>query len=188
MPNNNQDPKLQNILNQLARFGFSFYGFDENKVPLVISPNKQVVQINLAINFVNQQIESQRNSGSSSGPESMPSMPTMNQNMDSSNFESNIDTKLEKPSEQRFEKQTQQVQQVSDLQTKKVSPPIKLVKPMNKGFGDGFDPKSFNPEDINSTLKFIEKNSSAKATSSNAWLAKLFKKFMSEYEAGFHRE
>jgi hypothetical protein len=173
---NNQslDPKLQHILGQIANFGFTFYGLDENGAPLVTGPNKQIVPINVAISFVNQQIQSRQNS--SSIESGVVETADTTSKVESST-ERSIETKLETPKEQSSKSNNQQ----SPVPIPQKSPKVILAEPKKKPYGDGFDPKSFDPADINSTLKFIEKNQSQNPKSSNRWIAEQFKKFIADY-------
>ncbi|MCA9387399.1 hypothetical protein KC669_05195, partial [Candidatus Dojkabacteria bacterium] len=181
----NEDPKLKEIMNQLTKLGFSFYARDENGIPLVKGPNEQVVEINVAINFVNKQIEEQKNS--SGGSMEQPSMPN---NLDiASSIESSMESKVEDSIENNAEKQekkdVQQDKQSDDVPRAPIAAPkpVQKIKP----YGDGFDPKSFNPSDLKSTLNFVEKNSKMSSKSSNKWLAEQFKKFIAEFNAGTNR-
>ncbi|GAB4287357.1 MAG: hypothetical protein Kow0081_5090 [Candidatus Dojkabacteria bacterium] len=183
MPNQN-DPRLQQILVQLAPFGFRFYGFDENSQPLVIGPNKQVTHINVAIQFVNQQIENQQSSGS---PESMPDIPNMPIASPERSAETKIETAIESAVETKQEEETENQnnqKQGPQVQVPQKAPTIKLERPKIIPYGDGFEPKSFNPESISQTLKYIEKHSKASKTSSNKWLAEQFRKFVKEIQEG----
>ncbi len=173
------DPKLQKILEQLEKFGFKFYGYDEGGVPLVKGLNNQIIEINIAINFVNQQVQSQSTSTGGSG--SFENAP-VNENLDSAvSVENQTERKIElnKETEKSSEADTSGQ---DELTVQRKAPPIKLVRPPNKPYGDGFDPVSFNPESLNSTLNFIEKHGKTTKTSSNKWLREQFKKFMEEYK------
>lgn len=180
------DPRLQQVLAQLQNFGFSFYGFDESGKPMVLSSNGQVIDINLAINFVNQQIKIGQAQSSGGSPESMPTpedAPTR------ASPERSVETKLEQAldssMESKQEKQAQQAnQQQSGLQVQQKAPQVQLKPAANKPYGDGFDPKSFNPQDIKQTLQFIEENARKSNTSSNKWLSIKFRKFVEEARSG----
>lgn len=180
------DPRLQQVLMQLQRFNFSFYGYDESGKPLVASPNGQVIDINLAINFVNQQIKARQQAQSSGG--SPESMPTPEDAITRSSPERSVETKLEAALESSMEKkQEEQKQQPSGPQEPQVqqkSPQVQLKAASAKPYGDGFDPKSFDPQDIQQTLQFIEENAKKSNTSSNKWLAIKFRKFVEEARAG----
>lgn len=170
----NLDPKLQQILKQIENFGFKFYGFDENSMPLVSGPNSQVVPINVAISFVNQQIQNKNNSSVNVETGVVESSDS-NSRIESAN-ERQLETKLEIPKDPT---QNQNTQTPTAVQTK--SPQIKLSEPKKKPYGEGFDPKSFDPADITSTLQFIEKNQKTNPKSSNRWIAEQFKKFIADY-------
>lgn len=183
----NTDPKLKNILDQLAKFGFTFYGYDENKYPLVKGVNGQIVEINVAINFVNKQIESRAQASSGS-----PENPNFNENADvassssvESSVENNVETSVESSVESKAEssvetKSENQTNTNDEVAVQQKAPQIKFEKP--KPYGEGFDPISFNPSDINSTLNFIQQNSKKSKVSSNKWIAEQFKKFLKEIE------
>lgn len=182
----NNDPKLKNILDQLAKFGFSFYGYDENKYPLVKGVNGQIVEINVAINFVNKQIESRSQSSGS------PENPSFNENTDvasskgvESSVESTVETSVESSVESASEQQdannqNPQANSGDEIAVQQRAPRIQFEKP--KPYGEGFDPISFDPSDINSTLNFIQQNSKKSKVSSNKWIAEQFKKFLKEIE------
>ncbi|MCA9381327.1 hypothetical protein KC678_03610 [Candidatus Dojkabacteria bacterium] len=182
---NSEDPKLKEIMNQLSKFGFEFYARDENGIPLVKGPNDQVVEINVAINFVNKQIEEQKNS--SGGSMEQPAMP---ENMDmaakiESSMESKVEDSVENSAEKQEKREVSPNQQADDVPRAPIAAPkpVQKIKP----YGDGFDPKSFNPSDLKSTLNFVEKNSKMSSKSSNKWLAEQFKKFIAEFNAGSNK-
>lgn len=170
----NLDPKLQQVLKQIGNFGFKFYGFDENSMPLVSGPNGQVVPINVAISFVNQQIQNKNNS-SGNLESSIVESSDSSSNIETAN-ERQIETKLETPKDST---QAQNTQTPTSVQTK--APQVKLSEPKKKPYGEGFDPRSFDPADITSILKFIEKNHKTNPKSSNRWIAEQFKKFIADY-------
>lgn len=180
------DPKLQRVLDQIKQFGFEFYGHDENGIPLVKGPNDQVADINVAIRFVNSQIESQKQGGGS-----VESGPVMNQNLDASiNVEQSIETKLEEQSNQSDDKndETQTTDPQGEYKVRHNAPKIKLSTPKNNLYGDGFDPQTFDPSNIRSALNFIEKNSKKNNTKSDKWLAILFDKFVREQQMGLKNQ
>jgi hypothetical protein len=179
------DSKLEAILTQLKKFGFEFYGHDEGGKPLVTAPNGQVTEINLAINFVNKQMQEQKDAASSSGGNF--EAPVMNQNIDTNvkverSVEVSLETKLESEKEEKKTDGGNTPQK--DVQVKKVAPNIQLAKPKVKPFGDGFDPKSFDFNNIDKTLEFIKSSSKKKNTSSDKWVAEQFKKFLEEIKTG----
>ena len=181
------DPKLKQILDQLKKFGFEFYGYGENGSHLVKGPNKQVIEINVAIQFVNKQAELQKQSSSSGGIENAPQM---NQNMDATiSPDRNMDSKLEKPRDQVNEKKSNPagLNASSQYKVKDNAPKISLKKARNISYGDGFDPVSFDPNSIRSALRFIEKSSKKHRTSSDKWLATLFEKFTREQKLGIKK-
>jgi hypothetical protein len=178
-----KDQQLQMILSQIGKFGFQFYAYDESGVPLVKGPNNQIVNVNLAIQFVNEQINRAKSSNGS------PENPDFDESMDSkSSPETSVETKIESAAEsaenQEKQKEDSAQSQTQDLTVKPQSPPIAIQQPVIKPYQDGFDPKSFDPSSIASTLNFVEKNSKLSAKSSNKWLAEQFKKFVEEFKAG----
>lgn len=186
------DPQLVQILQQIDRFGFKFYGYNENNYPMVVAPNGQVVPVNVAKQFVDQQIEferqqQQQNSSSGyGGVEGMPQMP------EGPSVESNV----EKGSEREVSiEQIKQPEQIKEPETSNQSGPnqsgsvlqtptqVALPK-VAMPYGDGYEPKSFNPADITQVVDFIERNSKAKKSNSNAWIAMQWQKFLEEMKAG----
>lgn len=177
---NENDSKLKIILEQLTPFGFEYYGSDENGIPLVKGPNSQIVEINVAINFVNKQIAARENSSGGS-PEQMPTAEGIEQ---PSNFERGTEQNIEKANE--VEKLVEDGgEKVSKTQGQGItqSPKITIAKTAIKPYGDGFEPKLFDPTDLKSTLEFVERNSKISHTSSNRWLAEQFRKFIAEFNA-----
>lgn len=173
-----QDQQLQAILSQISKFGFEFYAYDENKIPLVKGPNNQVVNINVAIQFVNQKIKETQNS---SGSVENPNVENLDIKASPERAaETKVETSIEQAAESNTEIQTQDAN--TQIKAPKTSPRMKLKQPEIKPYGDGFDPKSFDSTNIQSTLNFIESNSSSKSTSSNKWLAEQFKKFVKEFQ------
>jgi hypothetical protein len=180
---NSDDPKLKSILEQLVPFGFEFYGNDENGIPLVKGPNSQVVEINVAINFVNRQISAQESNAAGGSPEQMPSSEGID-------VPKNIETAVENGIEQVGEverspenRQETSTEQVGESKTQTTAPKVSISKTSIKPYGEGFDPQLFDPTDLKSTLDFVEKNSRISHTSSNRWLAEQFKKFIAEFNA-----
>ena len=180
---NVNDPKLKNVLDQLAPFGFQFYALSEDGMPLVIGPNNQITEINVAISFANSQIQKQRETDSSPKsfedmPENMPSSP--------SNFESGNESALEsldsgvETSKEKKGKSKKRRARNKDISVQEKAPTITLPKKEIKPYGDGFDPISFNPGDLKRATEFVNKSSKKRKTSSDRWLAILFKKFLEE--------
>lgn len=183
---NNLDPKLQQVLKQIEPFGFKFFGFDENKRPLVLGPNNQVTEINIAIGFVNDQIKRQAQSSSSPENFEVPQTPDSNSTIERST-EVQLENSLESQKESQDNDNNQNQVQVNqnNLTVQKKAPEIKMSQLTEKPYGDGFDPKTFSPTDIESALKFVEKNSKASKTSSNKWLATRFQWFLKNYGSTF---
>lgn len=180
---NPQNPNIQEILKTISQFGFNYFGNDENGAPLVYAPNGQVVPLDVAYNFVRNQIEQSKNSSGSSA-ESMPQMP---QASPERSLETNVEQSLEnvdiKKPETKVENQQNQVQGPSQVATNPTPAPV-IAKPKPLPFGEGFKPKSFDATDVTQALKFIEDNKKQSDKSSNKWLAIQFEKFLNEIKAG----
>jgi hypothetical protein len=180
--NSQADPEIQKILPTLNKFGFVFFGYDENKKPLVKAPNGQVVFLDVAYQFVKEQIE--KNEGESTGNvEDMPEIPQMPQAVEQGS-ESNVESGAEKSPEQKQEEKKED-QNIPNLQgpmqqVQVRTPQVQIKKPKQLPFGDGFQPKTFDPEKVDQVLKYIEKNSKKSAKTSDKWLAEMFKKFYDE--------
>ncbi len=179
---NPQNPNIQEILKTLSQFGFNYFGNDENGAPLVYAPNGQVVPLDVAYNFVKNQIEQTKVSSSSSG--SIESVPQMPQSTPEKSLESTLEHSLDiKKPESNIESQQNQSQQQTQAVQGTVPAPV-IVKPKPLPYGDGFKPKNFDPTDIAQTLNFIEQNKKQSDTASNKWLAIQFEKFLNEMKAG----
>jgi hypothetical protein len=178
--NNTSLPQdLQQVLNQLEKFGFKFFGYDENNLPLVVGPNGQVTPLNVAYQFVQKQIQSSRmNSGSI---EQIPQSPV---SPESGVVESGVENRLEAAAEKQETRQEQSAQTSSVPQNNATNSSPKIeVKPKEafKPFGDGHLPP-FDSSDIQNVINFIQDNSGTSSTSSNKWIAVLWKKFLEEKE------
>jgi hypothetical protein len=173
-----QGEGLEEILKTLEKFGFKFFGYSEDREPLVIAPNGQVVSVAIAYNFVKNQIQKSSSAGTESGIESMPDLANM----------PNFETAAESAQERGIESQTEQ-----DLSKKlqpdgyksitQNSPKMIATKPQSISlFGDGFPIKSFDPGEVHQVLGFIQKHSKSKDTTTKKWLAKQFEKFIAELQ------
>jgi hypothetical protein len=179
MSNSNQALKQNNEenLKLVERFGFKFFGYDENSFTLVVAPNGQIVPLNVAYEFVQTQIaNSQTFSGG--GIEGMPNMPTMPIIPDSK-----IESKVESAIENRVEKkqETSNDNSKQNQQTVSVAPkqdPVKKTEPESP-YGDGFKPP-INPVYIEKALEYIKRNSKKSLSSTSKWLSVQFEKFISE--------
>ncbi len=179
--NNNQkvDPQLVQILELLGKFGFKFFGYSENKEPLVIAENGQVVTVSVAYNFVQTQMAKASAAASMGNIETMPQMPQMPQ------MPTSPEGKVESKLEQGMEKQDktnfglENIPKIGNQQQ---------TNPQNQGqqqvpqqvFGDGFKISSFNPSNIDQTIEFVKKNSQASQTSPKKYLAIQLEKFLAE--------
>jgi hypothetical protein len=171
---NNPAPTIDEVLKLVEKYGFKFFGRDENNNVLVVAPNGQIVQLVVAHKFVLDQIS--RSSQAPVGPESMPQMPNL----------PNSDTKLERsfetekgPDDTKSQVNTQGASALTvhtkTPQVKAIAEPPKLENP----YGDGFK-LSFNPADLNKTDDYMKKNITKPSTSSAKWLATQFEKFLAE--------
>lgn len=175
---NQSDKELQDVLKIIEKFGFSFFGYNEAQEPLVVSPNGQVVTVSVALNFVKAQVNKVQGEKSGS-PESIPQMSVdiekVKENVDIG-FESGIESKSEKP--ENKENGSSKNQQPSAS-----TPTVAVVnKQVEKYFGEGFNPKVFDWSKLSQVKSFVEENAQKSNTTSDAWLAKLFEKFMQEMQ------
>lgn len=165
------NPQYSEILKTLEKFGFKFFGYAENKEPLVVAPNGQVTSLTVAYNFVKSKLIEPSKTG---GVEAMPQMPVMP--------ESSAETSVEKAaeSEKSAEKASQNAQP-SDLTVKRVAPKVASVAPkVELPFGDGFYPKVFDPTDVSKAQSFVSQNSQKDDKTAEKWLAVLWDKFLKE--------
>jgi hypothetical protein len=147
---NDQNNDIE-ILKMVEKFGFKFFGYDENKATLVVAPNGQIVTLSVAYEFVQSQIaKSQSGNG---GIEGMPSMP----NILEGNFESNLEKEIEV--EKALEKKQENTAQQNNNQQTSAQPQVatKPVEPESP-YGDGFKPL-INPVYIEKAIEYIKKNS-----------------------------
>src|SRR5260221_8615404 len=160
------DPKTaqntnEELLKLVEKFGFKFFGYDENGLVLVIAPNGQVVLLSVAYNFVKTQI-SQSQSGS---PESMPQMPNLPELSDQK-----LDQGLEAESNIEVKKAETSNSSPNTIQiTPKIQPVAAKPKEVESPY-DGFK-TSINPRDVNKALSFIKANSQKTASSTAKWLS-----------------
>lgn len=167
------------VLKLVERFGFKFFGYDENKLSLVVAPNGQIVQLKVAYEFVQKQIESAQSF--SGGPESMPNMQSM-PTIPEGNFESNLEKEstIEKVPEKKQEVQTIQAPQVQPTPVVQAA----VVKPEepDSPYGDGFK-TPINPVFVDKAIDYIRKNSRKSLSSTSRWLSVQFEKFVSEQKS-----
>lgn len=188
MNNNSTDVNQeQQMLSLIMKFGFIFYGYDESASMLVKAPNGQVVGVKLAYEFIQKQIAQQ---SSSSGPESMPDIPQMPDSKPAveSSFEKEISIENVVESKDQDSDDDGSAQQPPSTQQStpqaQPQPQVNLKQAVELPYQAGFDPRSFDPRDVDSTLAFIKQNSKASNTSSDKWLALLFEKFLNELQQG----
>lgn len=168
----------QDLLKLLEKFGFKFFGYDESNNALVVAPNGQIVNINVAYNFVKNQINKV---SSGNGPEAMPSMPQI-----PTDFESGLETAPE--SEKNIEKESKREQQSNQPNNQQSSQPIKSTQTQatsktESPYGDGFK-LSINPADVDKVLNFIQQNSKKSNADAAKWLAIQFSKYYAEVKSG----
>ncbi len=171
----NDNNQLQQVIAQLEKFGFKFFGYSETSEPLVVAPNGQVIPLKVAYDFIKQQVEKATSGNIEKFPEGIPTLdssPKIESKMEGAvESEKSIEKKQEKSEPQKNQNAPQtQTPTASDDDT---------VMPMP--FGDGFAIKSFNPTKLKEAEIYIEKNSQGSNTSSRKWLAIQFEKFVKEY-------
>jgi len=179
-------PQLTKVLSQIEKFGFKFFGYDENNDPLVIAPNGQIIPLKVAYEFVQLQIKKSSENTSENSPESMPTLPQIQ------DIGASIELTSEKSAEKEsvIEKATESapmLQQVAVTSPSTATPVPPITKDssmkMPAPFDDGFKIKSFDPTDIAQTQDFVKNNSKASNSSSNKWLSTQFEKFLREYNS-----
>lgn len=168
----------QEVLKLVERFGFKFFGYDENSLTLVVAPNGQIVPLKVAYDFVQTQIANSQVTGG--GPESMPNMPTMPVIPDA-----NLETSIEK--ESTIEKSVEKKQEVANVAAQPipvVQQPTTPAKPKEpeSPYGDGFK-TPINPVYIEKAIEYIKKNSRKSLSSTSKWLSVQFEKFVSEQKS-----
>lgn len=177
-----QDDKLQQIRDQLGKFGFTFYSFDESKRPLFQAQNGQIMDVRDAIDYANKIIEEQQNS-SGGGPESMPQGPVVNvESGVESNVERNVEVQRQKPKEKQKKPQAPLNSNVTDVEER--APKVKAYSEDANVFGEGYK-LSVNVDDDRAVNNFIAKSEEEPDTSANKWLAKKLAKLKLELENGF---
>jgi len=177
---NNQTVTQNNDIETLKlveRFGFKFFGYDENSLSLVVAPNGQIVTLSVAYDFVKTQIANSQ-SYTGGGIEGMPNMPTLPQVPDA-NFESNLEkeSNIEKAPEKKQEAQSNTQQQAPVVIAQQQAAP-KQQEPESP-YGDGFK-TPINPANIEKAIDYIKKNSSKSLSSTSRWLSVQFDKFVGE--------
>lgn len=174
-------PQYAEVIKSLEKFGFKFFGYSENKEPLLIAPNGQVVPLNVAYDFVKTKLVDASKSGGSpeGGIEAMPVMPIAPEV-----FSEQVDQKIESAPEKAPEKEKAtepQTQTQSDLQVKRLAPKIAVTAPeIDIPFGDGFFPRAFKPTDVTQAQKFVASNAQRDDKTTEKWLAVLWDKFLKE--------
>ncbi len=182
MSNSNQTLKQNNEenLKLVERFGFKFFGYDENSFTLVVAPNGQIVPLNVAYEFVQTQIANSQtfSGGGMEGMPNMPTMPTLPEAKVESKVESAIENRIEKKQESTNDNnQTQQTVSATPKQE-----PAKKTE-LESPYGDGFK-TPINPAYIEKALDYIKRNSKKSLSSTSKWLSVQFEKFISEQNSG----
>lgn len=176
--NQAQNNNNTEILELVEKFGFKFFGYDENSLTLVVAPNGQIVPLSVAYEFVQKQIANSQ--GRSGGIEGMPTMPTMPV-VPESNFESSVEkeSNVEKPKE-KVQDDIQRNQQPTSQPV--VQAPI-VPKEPESPYGDGFK-TPINPVFIDKAIEYVKRNSRKSLSSTSKWLSIQFEKFISEQKPG----
>lgn len=185
-----QQEELKKLLDLLKSFGFDFYGNDEEGKPLLVAPNKQIVPIQLAIEFVKKKRSEMENSNSSSVEQISftNSLETLVAPDIESSIESHIENSIEKgvnTIETNIEKQDN-FEKTSTNQSKSKSAKADNNAKQNDSpqidmpIGVGYLPSSFDPLHPSEVKKFINHNKGVKSTKSAAWLKELWEKFLIE--------
>lgn len=176
-----KDPQLKQVLDKLAKFGFGFFGYNEEGMPLVKAENEQVIPINSAIEYANEQIKLQSQESSSS-PEEFPQQPSSPETSVETSLEASVESTVETKDASTVE--TRQ-EESKELQVKKQSPTIKLAPKDNKPYNkNSFDVESFDPTSTKAARAFISKNQDKSSKQTEKWLSVLFRKFLDEIEEG----
>lgn len=166
--------QLQQVITQLEKFGFKFFGYSETSEPLVVAPNGQVIPLKVAYDFIKQQVDKATSGSIEKFPESMPTIDS------SPKIESKIETAVEKSVEKQSDQPKSENKPATNqsVQTTQTTDPDIL---MPLPFTDGFQVKSFNPTNLREVEEYIKDNSKVSNTSSRKWLAIQFEKFVKEY-------
>lgn len=162
----------QQQLKFIEPFGFKYFGKDESGELLVIAPKGQVVKISLAIGFAQEQIKKQQAAASSGGPESIPNMPVM-VNTPEANLEQSAETNIEK-AEKSEKDGSNPVVKVTQNEPPKVA---EKPKQASSPYGDGFQ-VPFDPNEVDKTISYINKNAQKSLNTPARWLAKQFEKYL----------
>jgi hypothetical protein len=175
-------PQYAEVIKSLEKFGFKFFGYAENKEPLLAAPNGQIVPLNVAYNFVKTKLVEP--SGGGAGPESMPVAPIMPETFSETPNEA-IDTKIEvqkgMEAEKKVERAPLATEKQTDLQVQKIAPKIAVVAPkIDIPFGDGFYPRAFDPVDVSKAQQFVTKHAQKDDKTTEKWLAVMWDKFLRE--------
>lgn len=166
----------EETLRLVEKFGFKFFGYDENSFSLVVAPNGQIVPLSVAYEFVQTQISNSQ--VSSGGLESMPNVPSLPVVP-----ESTIESSIEKESSiESYKRESIEKKEDTNIQQPLVSlsPPVKKTEP-EFPYGDGFK-TPFNPIYIEKALDYIRKNSKKTLSSTSKWLSVQFQKFIDEQD------
>jgi hypothetical protein len=186
---------LKKILKYIKVYGFEFFGFDENKNPLVTAPNKQIVPLQLALEF----LKAKRNEINSSSTGSLEKISESFVSLDSSNPSAKSEVDIESIDTRLVEKQVDTIREMNDKDIERVSNVVKeeSYKPakvssapastkkvpeirLDMPIGVGFLPSVFDPLSPSSTKSFITKSSKSDIRKTKRWLATLWNKFLLE--------
>ena len=175
--------KIKEFILGAEKFGFKYYGLDENRKPLFQHQNGQVLNVSDVLNHINNIVNSRQDSDSS-GPESMPnssnSIESKEGNLEISN--ENIEKK-ENVDKVASKNPGALIPTHSPTEIEKKAPKIDVYKKNIEIFSAGHLP-SFDLADNKSVDIFIKKNTAKPRTSSNKWLASKLSKLRTEIENG----
>lgn len=182
-PQNSQSD-YQLLLKSLERFGFKFFGYSENNIPLVIAPNGQIVDINLAKSFLENELKKARSQGSGNIEGQLENIPqTLESKVESK--ESEIEN-LEKSLEIRREEKVLNLQSQQANDDAKKSPVISLPSQSESLFADGYnnfneiDLDLRNPQNVIILEDFIQNNAKKSNSDPKKWLSHMFQKAIQE--------
>ncbi len=178
----NDSMDINKILQFVEKYGFKFYGYDENKVPLLVAPNNQIVSLKEVLEFFKKkkneisQIES-RSSVIENVNKIEHYLPYLDLSVEVVN---RPDQAIEKK-----EAETNKVDMVKDKSssrnnTNQIKTNNNDNLKLNVPIGVGYLPASFDPLDIKSTQEFINRNSHKDLKDTKKWIATLWMKFLAE--------
>lgn len=169
---------IDETIKMLEKFGFKFFGYNENQMPLVLAQNGQVVEMSVAYNFLQTQLKTAQTASESSSIESpLTSVPLIENNIPL------IDTNVEKH-ENTVDKPIENITipMNSKISAPKISIPIKSPSPYSDGQSK-FDDINLDLTDPNNILKlqiFIKSNAKKNNDDPLKWLSFMFQKTLDE--------